>query len=111
MLQVYWRRNIKPETDSGIDDAALDRRPGVHCPAAVKILCRTDEAFVAGLAEVAKMFGIEKDACRTNAAFEQDAKDPVWNAMSAIRIVFKLLLTDVIAFARRSIGRAGRGLM
>src|SRR5262245_14204967 len=88
----------KSEANTAVDDATFEWRPSIDGPPAVKILHGPDKPVITGLTKIGEIFGIEKETHRAETPLEQDAKDPVGDAVRSIGILIQPLPTNVIPF-------------
>src|SRR5262245_3458131 len=82
--------------DAAVDDTAVERRPGVHRPAAVGMTRRAHQRVEARLTHAAEVLRVREHADRAEALLHQRANDPLALALVPIGVLVERLAADVI---------------
>src|SRR5258706_3461512 len=83
-------------TESAIDDASVERRPGIDGPPAVGASDGQEEGLVACLAHVEDVLGVHKDTDLAEATLAEQARQDIGPARPQGRFVLEPLPADVV---------------
>ena len=101
-------QHLERHPDAAVQDAAVERRPGIDGPSAVDRPDRPEHRAPVGLANIAKVFGIHEHPKLSDPLLDQSSKQHVGSALTEIGIVVEALAPGQIAFDANPSGHDSR---